>query len=146
MRGVIIMAKLFTRIYCEDAVLNIPGHIEHDSEVNEAVFYEGKELNTTALSVLEDKGVCEVSVFYFRYLDFPNAPEESATEEDLVAIDSAFVELCNEEYIVCDNDCEVTMRYWVDAEGQVNYETILKEFEDEDVTNDNEFVDSMDNY
>lgn len=139
------MAKLFTRIYCEEAVLNVPGHIENDIEVNEVVFCEGKELNATVLSVLEEKGTCEVSIFYFRYLDFPDAPEEPATEEDLIAIDSAFQELSNEDYIVCDNECAISIRYWVNAEGQVNYETLLKEFGNADNT-DNEFVDSMSDY
>lgn len=142
------MAKLFTRIYCEDAVLNVPGHIETDVEVNEAVFYEGTELKAKVINVLENKGVCSVDVFYFRYLDFPDASEEPATEEDLIAIDNFFLNLSNEEYIVCDNECSVSYRYWVDVERQVKYEIILKEFGDdnnEDIDNeDSVFIDYID--
>lgn len=133
------MAKLFTRIYCEDTVLNVPGHIEYDIDINANVFYEGSDLNAKVINVLEGKGVCEVSVFYFRYLDFPDSPDEPTTEEDLIAIDSSFADLSNEDYIVCDNDCVVSIRYWVNAEGQVNFETMLKEFEDDNEA-DNEIV------
>lgn len=146
------MAKLFTRIYCEDAVLNVPGHIETDVEVNEAVFYEGTELKATVLNVLENKGVCIVKIFYFRYLDFPDAPEEPATEEDLITIDSSFLFLRNEKYIVCDNECVVSMIYWVETDGQVKCKKDLKEFgevEDTDTVEgtkkeDSVFVDFLD--